>query len=111
MSDPISQNRSMFNPTDAAMAVKSGQVGPDMPVGQYLEQQFGVKWDDPVQVAAQKMAGAAKKADPRQKMAAIAGGGQAPPPGQPPQPAGRKPMVQSGGMEGLMNSMGKPQGV
>jgi len=108
MSDAISQNRSMLNPTDAAMAVKSGQVTPDMPVGTYLEQQFGVKWDDPLQVAAQKMGQSAQKASPMGKVRAMAQGDQ-PQGARPPQPAGRKPMVQSQGMEGLMNKLGQPQ--
>ena len=110
--DPMSANRSAFNPTDMAYMAKSGQVNADMTFGQFMETSFGIKYEDPLQVAVQKMKKNVQNADPATKMQNIAGGapnpmgGAAPGGARPPMPQGRKPMVQSGGLEGLMGQMG-----
>lgn len=112
--DPMSANRSPLNPTDMAFMQKSGQVSADMTFGQFMEQSFGIKYEDPLQVAVDKMKKNVDNADPMKKMQNIAGaggppgGGINPPQGgaRPPMPQGRKPTVQSGGLEGLMGQMG-----
>ena len=71
MSDPMSANRSAFNPTDAAFMKKSGQVQGGT-IGQYLETAFGIKWEDPIQVASEKMQKSMQNANPVQKMQNIA---------------------------------------
>lgn len=86
MSDPMA--RSPLNPADMAFAKQSGQVQSGMPFGQFLEQSFGVKWDDPVEVAAQKLQQKAKSALPvgkAQAMAQPVAQPQAAPPQQRPQ--------------------------
>ena len=40
---------SMFNPTDVAAKAAMGDVRPDMTVGEFLQRNFGVSPDDPVQ--------------------------------------------------------------
>lgn len=108
--DPMSANRSAFNPTDMAYMAKSGQVNADMTFGQFMETSFGIKYEDPLQVAVQKMKKNVGNADPATKMQNMAGSGGGINPAQggarPPMPQGRKPMVQSGGLEGLMGQMG-----
>lgn len=95
--DAMSQARSPFNATDAAFAKSRGQVNANMSFGQYMESQFGIKWDDPLQDAAQKMAQKVKTASPVGKMQAMAGGGQ-------PSPAGpqAQPQPQKAGLDALM---------
>ena len=104
MSDPMSANRSALNPTDAAFMKKSGQVQTDT-IGQYLETAFGIKWEDPVEVASQKMQKSMQNADPMKKMQNIAA--SPPPQGgvQKPMPQGAKPMVSPGGLDGLMGKL------
>lgn len=110
--DAMSAARSPLNPTDMAFMAKSGQVSADMTFGQFMEQSFGIKYEDPLQTAVEKMKKNVKNADPMGKMQSIAGGppggGINPPQGgaRPPMPQGRKPTVQSGGLEGLMGQMG-----
>lgn len=110
--DAMSANRSAFNPTDMAYMAKSGQVNADMTFGQFMETSFGIKYEDPLQMAVEKMKKNMGNADPATKMQNMAGGppggGMGGPQGgaTPPMPQGRKPMVQSGGLEGLMGQMG-----
>lgn len=106
----VENNRSVFNPTDMAAFYQQGQARPDMTVGQYMENIFGVKWEDPLQklvVASQKQlqnrsnVGKAKN---------IAKGAQQLPGQQPggmfqanrPRPQGGG---QGGGLDELMNRM------
>lgn len=110
--DPMTANRSIFNPTDAAYMKKSGQMTPDMSFGQFMESTMGIKWDEPLQSAVQKMQKNMQNADPVKKMQNIAnspgGTPEAPPQeSQNPMPQGRKPTVQSGGLEGIMSQMGQ----
>lgn len=100
----MEQARSPLNPTDMAYAASRGTVRPDMPVGEFFESQFGIKWDDPLQVASQKMAQKAKTASPVGKMQAMAGGSPGAQPGPqggvpPMDPAQQKPR---GGLDALM---------
>lgn len=109
--DPMSANRSPLNPTDMAFMAKSGQVSADMTFGQFMEQSFGIKYEDPLQTAVEKMKKNVQNANPAGKMKNIAEGAAEGPRGpqggpKPPMPQGRKPMVQSGGLEGLMGQMG-----
>jgi len=110
--DPMSANRSPFHPADAAFMKKSGQMSADMSFGQFMESSFGIKWEEPLQTAVQKMQKNVQNADPIKKMQNIAGSPGGAPPGpqqgaQKPMPQGRKPMVQSGGLEGIMSQMGQ----
>ena len=108
MSDPIAATMSPLNPGDAMIQKKTGQVSADMTFGQFMESSFGIKWDEPLQSAMQKMKGAAQNASPMGKMQSMSKmGAQAPPanqaPGMPqrPMPQGR-PMAAQGGLESLM---------
>lgn len=107
--DPLKATQSPLNGPDAAMMVKSGQVNPGGTFGEFMESSFGIKWEDPMQVAMQKMKGAAGNATPQGKVKSMASGArpqgpaanQAPGMPQRPQPAGR-PMAAQGGLESLM---------
>lgn len=44
----VENNRSQFNPTDVAAFIQQGQLRQDMTVGEYMENIFGVKWEDPI---------------------------------------------------------------
>lgn len=107
--DPMSKNRTALNPADMSFMKKSGQLNQDMTFGEFMETSFGIKYEDPLQVAVQKMKKNVQNADPIGKMQNIAAEGGAPagPQGaaQKPMPQGRKPMVQSGGLEGLLGQM------
>ena len=110
--DPLKAMMSPLNGPDAALMKKSGQSTGEGTFGEFMEGSFGIKWEDPMQVAVQKLKGAAGNATPQGKMKSMAGmaGGGAPPmnqvPGMPqrPQPAGR-PMAAQGGLESLMGGM------
>lgn len=111
--DPMSANRTGLNPADMAFMAKSGQVRPDMTFGEFMETSFGIRPEDPLQEAVQKMKKNVQNASPMGKMQNMAQGAgpRAPEQGAPPQgaqkpmPQGRKPMVQSGGLEGLIGQM------
>ena len=105
--DPMSANRSILNPTDAAFMKKSGALREGMTFGEAMEQSFGIKWDEPMESAVQKLQKSVQNADPMRKMQNIAEEPGAPQGAQKPMPQGRKPMVQSGGLEGIMSQMGQ----
>jgi len=90
MSDVMAQTQSVFNPTDMARMKETGQVGQGTTIGQYLEG-MGIKWEDTLDIAAQKMKGQVQNASPLGKAQNMAG-----PEGPPPAPAG------SPGLDGLM---------
>ena len=114
MSDPmnmIREQRSMFNPTDASMMAQEGEIRPDMSIREFFASK-GIDVEGPVTQLVEMAKGEMQKADPMNKMKAIAGG---PPQGQPPQgppqmgqspqmPQGRRPQ-QAPGMGGLLNQM------
>jgi len=104
----VAQNRSMLNPTDGAFMAQSGQVNPDMTVGQFIENTFHVKWEDPLAKLQEAAKSQLKNRTPAGKMNALAGGAQgAPPPGGMP-PGGQPPMPQGGGgMDEMMAQMGQ----
>lgn len=97
----LRQNRSMFNPTDMSMMKQEGEITPDMTIRDYFSK-LGVDVDGPVTQLIEMGKQQMQKANPLNKMQAIAGGpkmGQ--PQGQPP------PMPQGGppeapGMSGLL---------
>ena len=105
--DPMSANRTALNPTDMAFMQKSGQMRGDMTFGEFWENGFGIKWDTPLPEAQEMMKKNLQNSKPMGKMQNMAGGAPpAPPQGaQKPMPQGRKPMVQSGGLEGLLGQM------
>lgn len=109
--NPMAANRTALNPTDMAFMQKSGQMGADMTFGEFWENGFGIKWDTPLQEAQQIMKKNVSNASPMGKMQNMAqpeGAPQGGPQGaRPPMPQGRKPMVQSGGLEGLVGQMGR----
>lgn len=104
--DPIKETQSPLNGPDAALMVKSGQVNPQGTFGEFMESSFGIKWEDPMPVAMEKMKGAAKNATPMGKVKSMAGPAGPPAnqvPGMPqrPMPQGR-PMAAQAGLESLM---------
>ena len=104
MSDPmnmINENRSMFNPTDASMMAQEGSMNPNMSIREFFATK-GVDVEGPVSQLIEMAKGEMQKADPMNKMKAIAGG---PPQGQAPQmPQGRGPQP-APGMDGLLKQM------
>lgn len=110
--DPMSQNRTAMNPTDMAFMKSSGQMRPDMTWAEFWQNGFGIAPTDTMQEALPKLQKNVQNASPMGKMKNMAQGGPqagmppAPPQGaQNPMPQGRKPMVQSGGLEGLLGQM------
>ena len=104
----LKETQSPLNPGDAALMAKTGQASVKGTFGEFMEGSFGVKWEDPVPVALEKMKGAAVNASPMGKSKSMAAGAapagpsnQAP--GMParPMPQGR-PMAAQGGLESLM---------
>lgn len=110
MSDPMANQggrdvrsmMSMFSPTDVAAKVGSGDIRPDMTVGEFLQVNFGVSPDDPIQKLAQAMQSQVQTKDIEGKMRAMQGGAQ-------PQPAPAQPQPEPGpgGMAGLMSKLQK----
>ena len=104
----MAASQSPLNPGDAQLMKKSGQVNPEGTFGEFMEGSFGIKWEDPVKVAMQKMQSAAKNASPEGKINTMAGSG-GPPQGpknqvpgiSKPMPQGR-PMAAQGGLGSLM---------
>lgn len=98
--DPMSANRTPLNPADMAFMKKSGQMGQGMTFGQAMENGFGIKWDDPMEVAVQKLQKNVKNANPETQMQNIAqsGGGA--------QQTQQRPQ-QPGGLAGLASQMGR----
>lgn len=95
--------KSVLNPVDMAGMKQSGQLGQNTTIGQYLET-MGIKWDDTIQVARQKMAQQVQGATSlgKAQMSAQAGGPKPmgpPSQGMAPPPSGS---VGPSGMEGLM---------
>lgn len=110
----IEENRSMFNPDDLAAAATQGQITPDMTIRQFLEMN-GMDVEGPVTQLVEWQMSQMDKADPLNKMKAIAGqgkpagGANMPMQGQPPGagsrlPQGRKPAV-GAGIGGLKAAM------
>lgn len=110
----IDENKSMFNPTDLAGIAESGEVTPDMTIRQFIEMN-GMDVEGPVTQLVEWQMSQMDKADPMNKMKAIAGQGK--PPGganMPTQgqplgagsrlPQGRKPAV-GPGISGLRSAM------
>lgn len=105
--DAMAAQRSPFNPVDQAYMQKSGQVSQNMTIGQYFESAFGIKWEDPLTVATQKMKEKLQVSTPMGKMQAMAGGAPGgSPEAQSPPPSGNA-QPQGGGMAGLMSKMGQ----
>lgn len=85
---------SVLNPTDMAAKVTKGDVRPNQTVGEFLQRNFGVSPQDPVEKLFQSVKGQVKNATMAGKM------GVQPPsqPSAPPQP-GQAPI---GGMDDLV---------
>ena len=82
----IRQNRSMANPTDAAALMQTGDIQPNMTIAQFFGK-FGIDVNkDPVTKLAQFTQDQLSKANPMNKMSAIAGAPSSP--GAPPGPGG-----------------------
>lgn len=104
--DPIGATTSPLNGPDAMRMKKSGQITEGGTFGEFMEQAFGIKWEDPKEVGLQKLKAAAQNATNEGKarsMAAMGSGPQNQAPGMPqrPMPQGR-PMAAQGGLESLM---------
>lgn len=102
MSDALTQNRSVLNPGDMAMASAEGSIGPGLTVGQWFEQ-MGIKWETPVQEALEKIKMQSQNATGLGKAQSMAGAAGGAPPMPPPgggMPGGmpQKPT----GLDGLM---------
>jgi len=96
----MEQLRSPMNPTDSAVMRKRGGQGDTF--GQRMEIQFGVKWDDPVEVAGQKILQKKKMGEMGAKTAALGG---APPQGPPGGGPGAPPMGPSPGGNSIQDIM------
>jgi hypothetical protein len=107
----IEENRSMFNPTDLASMKTNGEITPDMTIRQFFESQ-GLDVEGPVTQLVEWQMSQIQKADPLNKMKAIAGkgGGNMQSGGMPPSPAGGLPQGNKpqggGGIAELMAATG-----
>lgn len=98
----LKQNRSVLNPTDLSMMQQEGEITPDMTVRDYFAK-LGVDVDGPLTQLIEMGKQELQKANPLNKMQAIAGGPKAGPKpmGKPPQmPMGGPP--EAPGMGGLL---------
>jgi hypothetical protein len=86
----VESKMSMFNPTDVAAKAAMGDIRPDMTVGEFLQKNFGVSPNDPVQKLVQATKGQLKNRNMAGKLGA---GGNRPAP----RPAPRRPVGPSGG--------------
>ena len=104
----VQSKMSMFNPPDVAAKASNGSIRPGQTVGEFLQRNFGVSPQDPVEKFMQAIKSQAKNATVPGKMGM--------PPGGPPQqaPQGRPPMGGSpggappagpGGLDSLIGKM------
>lgn len=101
--DSMSQNRSMLNPGDIAMASSEGSVGPGMTVGQWFGQ-MGITMEMPVTEALEKIKMQSQNATGLGKAKSLAAGappGMGGPPGMG-APPGAPPGMPPAGLDGLM---------
>jgi hypothetical protein len=98
----VQSKMSMFNPTDLAAKQATGAIRLDMSVGEFLQKNFGVRPEDPVQKLFEATKGQMRNRDMAGKMGVppqgqpprppqAPPGGAPPPPGAPPQGGGRPP--------------------
>ncbi len=80
--DAVKQNMSIFNPVDATAMRESGEITPQTTIREFFASK-GIDVDGPVTQLVQFVQDQAQKAQPINKMKAIAGQGQG---GQPPAP-------------------------
>lgn len=95
----VKSKMSIMNPTDLAAKVSKGDIRPDQTVAEFLQRNFGVSPQDPVQKLMQSLKSQAQNATMAGKMGAPQGppkpmGAPAGPPSQPP-----------GGMDDLIKQM------
>ncbi len=110
----VKSKMSVLNPTDMAQKLTSGDIRPQQTVGEFLQRNFGVTPQDPVEKLFANMKGQAQNATVGGKMGLPkAPGPQMPqlqgPPQAPPQaPQGMPPRAPQGaprGMDDLMKRM------
>jgi len=94
MGGGLQSKQSVFNPTDMAAKVSKGDIRPDQTVGEFLQRNFGVTPQDPVQKLFQNVKSQAQNSTVQGKM------------GMPPSPS---PM--SGGAAPMGAPSGPPQGL
>lgn len=97
----MKQNETILNPNDLAAKATRGEVNPQMTIRDFLESELGVDVDGPVSQLASALKGQAQKASPLGKVRAM-GGAQGGIPGERPSGGGAP------GMEGLINTIGRP---
>lgn len=109
----MASKMSMFNPTDVAAKASRGDLNQNQTVGQFLQKNFGVSPQDPVQKLFQSIKGQAQNSTALGKIGGppTPGGARpgAPPPAGPAPggaPAPRPAAPAPGGMQGLMSKMG-----
>lgn len=99
----LRQNRSVFNPADLTAMKQEGEITPDMSIRDYFAR-LGVDVEGPVSQLVEMGKQQMQKANPLNKMQAVAGGpkpGAKPGMGQPaPMPQGGPP--EAPGMQGLL---------
>lgn len=93
----LAQNQSILNPADAVAMKQGGQITPETSVREFLESR-GVDVEGPVTQLIEAFKGEMQKANPVNKMRAVAGAG--PSPGGPPM-GGAPGMSPGGGQPGL----------
>jgi len=99
----VKSKMSVFNPTDMASKVSSGAVRPDQTVAEFLQRNFGVSPQDPVQKLFQSVKGQAQNATVAGKMGQPQGAPQPRP--QMPMGGGSPPPQAPGGLDSLMSKM------
>lgn len=102
-------NRSILNPTDGAAMRQQGQLRPDMSVGEYMENVFGVRWEDPLQKLIESSKRQLQNRTGIGKAQNLARAGGTPgqqPGGQRPETPGQRPGGQSMGLSDIMRQLG-----
>jgi hypothetical protein len=100
----VQSKMSVFNPTDMAAKVSKGDIRPDQTVAEFMQRNFGVSPQDPVQKLMQNLKGQAQNATMAGKMGMPQGRPQPSPAGQMGAPAGPPPS-QPGGLDSLINKL------
>ena len=107
----VQSKMSLFNPTDLAAKASNGDVRQNQTVGEFLQRNFGVSPQDPVQKLFQSLKGQAKNATVAGKMGMPQGAPRPPqgaqrPQGPPrPQPGAMPPQGKPGGLDALISQM------
>ncbi|KKL95330.1 hypothetical protein LCGC14_1855690 [marine sediment metagenome] len=101
----VRSKMSVLNPTDMASKLSSGDIRPQQTVGEFLQRNFGVTPQDPVEKLFANIKGQAQNATVPGKMGLPQGPRGAPPPAAPPGMAPQGAPQAPRGMDDLMKRM------